>query len=87
MSGSESFLFERPVGIIEEATSHHGYRDANVRIEMVQNGFELTYANKKFVTKTLKETLKLMESWFEKMAKEAGKSKEKTESNSGHEES
>ena len=73
----DGFFFEDTVGILPTESMRHEFRDAEVRIRMAQNGFELHYQNKDFVAKTLKEALGIAGSWFEDMAKEAGKSKEK----------
>ena len=75
MSGNESFLFEKPVGILEAMNSPmpHMEHPIKAKIKMVQNGYELNYEGKEFIAKNLDEALGMIRSWMEMNEKEMSK--------------
>ena len=72
MVGNDNFFFDKKVGILESMGEPHEFKEpVSVRIEMVQNGFELSYRGKSFIAKSLKEALGMIEKWMEDSIEDA----------------
>lgn len=76
MAGDDSFLFEKPVGVVPRPEPMEFREPICVHVEMVQNGFELRYENKSFIAETLNEAMDMTRKWFEEKMKSM-KSKDK----------
>ena len=80
MAGSESFFFEKPVGILGEMgnTTNGDYQYPVItEIKMVQNGYELKYENKCYIASTLDEALDMTREWFKMHEKEMTENEKK----------